>query len=264
MSNYYEGLITPQIKQHLHKDLQIPIMELLVGSRSFGTNRPDSDYDILIVMRPPNDVIYPYTERNRKIYGFHDVNVCEEQRLGKHQIKWIDGKTVEADIRAISLVKYMRLLKNNSPDLIESLFIRDCDVLWIHSIGESLRDFARMFISKNMFHSFMSLSKDVLFKRKGRGHSRKELQHALRVILELTHVMKHDKMEVWLPNHYMDTNKLFTPDAVEAAILDELTDRVHWCEENFSNWEPPNSEVHYEEVEKVLINLLDMRYERPC
>lgn len=264
MSNYYEGLITPQVKQLLHRDLQIPVMEVLVGSRSFGVNRPNSDYDILIVMRPPNEALYPYSECYYKVYGFHDVDTCEEQRLGKVNVKWTNGEIIEADVRVISLVKYMRLLMNSSPDLLESLYVRDCDVLWIHSIGERLRDFARIFISKNMFYSFNSLVKDVLLQRKGRKHSRKELQHALRVALELKHVMRSDKMEVWLPGYYMDTKKLFTADASEQALLEELETTYQWCADNEASWEPPLSKVHYEEVEKVLLHLLTMRYERPC
>lgn len=105
----------------------------LAGSRSYGTNRPDSDYDYRGVIIPPSSYAKGF------LHSF-------EQKEG------LDGygeDSVAYDIR-----KFCKLAADCNPNIIETLFVPDKFVVLNTKYGRELRKNAHLFLSKKAKHTF--------------------------------------------------------------------------------------------------------------
>lgn len=100
------------------------------GSRSYGTNRPDSDYDLR----------GGFLENPRSLFALQNQ---KEEFVEK-----------ETDTCLYSLRKLVKLLESCNPNTIEILGTREQDIIYINRIGEKLRDNARLFLSKKAFYTF--------------------------------------------------------------------------------------------------------------
>ena len=102
----------------------------LGGSRSYGTNLPDSDYDLR----------GGYLENPRSLFAL------------EHQKE--EFVETETDTTLYSLRKLAKLLASCNPNVIEMLGTRDEDVVYMNEIGKTLRDNYRLFLSKRAFYTF--------------------------------------------------------------------------------------------------------------
>lgn len=120
------------------------------GSRAYGTNITEkmakeharlnggkwedyvSDVDIRGIFIPHPQFLYG----TQKVDQFTDPN--------------------EEDTVYFSLEKFLRLALDGNPNVVEQLFIRDKDVLYMHPLGKELRDNRNWFISKNAYGRFGS------------------------------------------------------------------------------------------------------------
>ena len=102
----------------------------LGGSRSYGTNLPDSDYDLR----------GGYIESPRSLFA-----------LQKQQEEFVDENT---DTCLYGLRKLAKLLESCNPNVIEMLGTRNEDVVYMSEIGKELRDNYRLFLSKRAFYTF--------------------------------------------------------------------------------------------------------------
>lgn len=102
----------------------------LGGSRSYGTNLPDSDYDLR----------GGYLENPRSLFA-----------LEQQKEEFVETET---DTTLYSLRKLAKLLASCNPNVIEMLGTRDEDVVYMNGIGKALRDNYRLFLSKRAFYTF--------------------------------------------------------------------------------------------------------------
>lgn len=140
------------------EDFGIVIYKTYAGSRSYGTNIttemaekmakenggvPDdyiSDTDIRGIFVP-----YPkYMFGTEKIEQFNDPN--------------------DEDTVYFSLNKFLRLALEGNPNVVEQLFVRDEDVIFMHPLGKELRENRQWFISKNAYGRFGSYAWSQLKK----------------------------------------------------------------------------------------------------
>ena len=100
------------------------------GSRAYGTNHPDSDYDLRGF----------FLEEPKSLFS-----------LQNQKEEFIETET---DTCLYSLKKMAKLLASCNPNTIEILGTREQDIIYINRIGEKLRDNAHLFLSKRAFYTF--------------------------------------------------------------------------------------------------------------
>ena len=127
------------------------ILACHAGSRSYGTNRPDSDVDIKGVCIPPRDY------RDGYLHNFAQAD-------SREHLAWIvpliDGEAREVaerdglDGTIYGISKFFKLASDCNPNVIEALFVDDADVIVCSDLGQQLRDARRMFLSQKALHTF--------------------------------------------------------------------------------------------------------------
>ena len=109
------------------------------GSKAYGTNLPTSDTDIRgIATNTANDILCG-----------HDFDVI------------VDEKT---DTVIYSLEKILTLLTNCNPNVIEILFVREDDIIYIDEIGKLLYDNRHIFLSNKCMETFGGYANQQLYR----------------------------------------------------------------------------------------------------
>lgn len=144
------------------------IYSTIAGSRAYGTNIATSDEDIRNV----------YIETPREILG-----------IDKFEQDVFDGDEDRVDF---GLRKFVALLKECNPSIIELLGTRDCDVKFINNYGRMLRENYKIFLSKRAYFTFAgyatqqlrrlqnALAHDVYDDEEKMLHIKKSLDNLLR------------------------------------------------------------------------------------
>lgn len=102
----------------------------LGGSRAYGTNLPDSDYDLR----------GGFMETPQNIFA-----------LKREKEEFVEEST---DTALYSLRKLVNLLVSCNPNTIEILGTRNEDVVYMNPVGKILRDNRKLFLSKRAFFTF--------------------------------------------------------------------------------------------------------------
>lgn len=107
------------------------ILKCIAGSHSYGTNIETSDIDIRGIFIAPKEYYLGFS-RNVEQVSSKEPN----------------------DTVYYELKKYMQLAANANPNILENLFCRDKDILFITKQGELLRANREKFLSKKCMHTY--------------------------------------------------------------------------------------------------------------
>ena len=179
----------------------------MMGSRAYDTYREDSDYDLYGFTIPPKDYVFPF--HYGFIHGF-SKNVPSFDQFIKHGMTY-DGKDV--DIQLFSIVKYFRLLMDNNPNMLDSIFTKREYVIKCTKVAEMVRLNRKTFIHKGLFHKFIGYSFSQLKKakskdRKGKrkdivdkyGFDTKFAGHVIRLLDEGEQLLLNGEMDITRAN----------------------------------------------------------------
>lgn len=139
--------------------------EVMMGSVAYGCNTDMSDIDVYGFCIPPKDIIFPHLRG--VVQGF-DKQVKRFEQFQIHHVKDISSNT-EYDLSIYNIVKYFRLVADNNPNMVDSLFVPRRCVLHSTKIGEMVRDNRHIFLSKKSWHSFKGYAYSQLHKMKGKA-----------------------------------------------------------------------------------------------
>ena len=131
------------------------LMECIMGSQAYGLATPESDVDIVAIVMPKEDHLFP--QRYGFIPGFDDVPNFESKEVKgeKNRIVLTDSTHSDVEGEWNSLVRFFYLAGiKGSPNLIEVLFVRRPLVTFSTDIGWKLRDNRQKFLSMRTFHAF--------------------------------------------------------------------------------------------------------------
>lgn len=117
--------------------------EVKMGSFAYGVARPDSDLDIYGWCMPPKAILFPIIDGY--VVGLDENIPTFEQRIYQDE---------EYDITIYGLTKYMKLVRENNPNMLDSLFVPDYCILHQSKMGLMMRDARHLFLSKKAYHSF--------------------------------------------------------------------------------------------------------------
>ena len=139
------------------------ILKFLAGSHAYGTNTSDSDKDYLGVFIPDEE----YVIGNK---------VCEQVEIRTNKSGSGKKNTKEdTDTVIYSLPKFLKLLRDNNPTILETLYFQKKNVVFCNSMGQRLIDARGMFPSKQVKSKFLGYA---LSQRKHLTH-KKERWEAL-------------------------------------------------------------------------------------
>jgi len=138
--------------------------EVIMGSVAYGVSNDTSDMDIYGFAIPPRDMVFPHLRG--EIPGFDEPKPVFTQ-FQQHHINDKDamgGKGREYDITIYSIIKYFRLLMENNPNIIDSLFVpRNC-ILYSTQVGELVRENRELFLHKGCWPKFKGYAYSQMHK----------------------------------------------------------------------------------------------------
>lgn len=128
------------------------LYETIMGSNAYGNNNENSDIDIVSIVMPKEEMINPY--KYGYIIDFENYpNFKNKECKGeKDRVILENGKPVEAQFVSLIYFFYMTGIKG-SPNLFETLFVRENLITFNSKIGSMLRDNRKLFLSTRTFNA---------------------------------------------------------------------------------------------------------------
>lgn len=146
------------------------ILRMEVGSNLYGTSTPGSDRDFMGVFVPTEEYI---------LGNQH----CEQVEIrtnpsgsGKQNTK------NDVDTILYSLPKYLHLLAQNNPNIIETLFVPDKNLLFHTVYGDRILNLSPVFVSKKVKHTFLGYA---FTQKKALTHKRERFQVLQSALVQL-------------------------------------------------------------------------------
>lgn len=119
------------------------ILATVCGSRAYGTNTPESDWDFKGVLIPPKEYFLGFLHRIEQ----------KEYKAGTDMPSYMDGRDpCEGTIYDIR--KFLNLAKDANPSILDVLFCDDDSILLASEAGMTLRENRHLFLSKKIKHTF--------------------------------------------------------------------------------------------------------------
>lgn len=133
------------------------ILRMEVGSNLYGTATPASDRDYIGVFMPTEE----YILGNKRC---EQVEIRTNPSNSKKQ-----NSSKDVDTVLYSLPKYLHLLAQNNPNILETLFVPKKNLLFHNEMGDKILNLAPIFISKKVKHTFLGYA---FTQRKALTHKR--------------------------------------------------------------------------------------------
>lgn len=122
------------------------ILRVVSGSHAYGTNLPSSDWD------------------ERGIF----INKIEDVVLNFNRVEQVE--LPRDDIVLFELTKYMTLLSEQNPNILELLWTEPSDILHKNSAGEILLEHRQDFLTSNVYNTYVNYALSQLKRIKGHNH----------------------------------------------------------------------------------------------
>lgn len=119
------------------------ILELGIGSYLYGTNIDTSDKDYLGIFMPNIEYVLGF-----KTCEEVTLNIIDKNKDGKNTQKALDRKFYE-------FRKYITLAFNNNPNILETLFVNQENIIFINDIGKELLNIKHLFPYKGLKERFL-------------------------------------------------------------------------------------------------------------
>lgn len=141
----------------------------IMGSVAYGVSSDTSDMDLYGFCIPKKDYIFPHTAGY--IHGFDEIP--EFNQWQQHHIMDKDalgGKGREYDFSVYNISKYFKLLTQNNPNIVDSLFVPQNCIIHSTQIGQMLRDNRKIFLHKGCYHKFRGYAYSQKNKMETKSH----------------------------------------------------------------------------------------------
>lgn len=146
------------------------------GSKAYGVNVEKSDTDIR---------------------GFYVESLEDLTGIKKIKEQYEDG---ESDTVIYSFKKFVKLLVNGSPNIIELLGTRQKDRLYVNSVAKSLLDNTNMFLSKKIYSNFEGFARSLFYgaeKLWNMPLGQKNAMHCIRIYLMGIDILKNGEINTY-------------------------------------------------------------------
>jgi len=145
-----------------------------MGSVAYGVSTDNSDVDVYGVCIPPRDYIFP----PNYIEGFdnRDLTFHQWQQHGILDKSANGGKGCNYDFSVYNIVNYFKLVADNNPNVLDSLFVRREHIIHITRCWEIVRENRKMFLHKGVAHKMKGYAYSQLSKAKNANEYVKEIR----------------------------------------------------------------------------------------
>lgn len=140
---------------------------VIMGSEAYGVSTDSSDKDIYGFAIPPKDIIFPHIAGIIKDFNDDDAKVFKQWQ--QHHV-FDNESSKQYDFSVYSIVRYFRLVMENNPNMIDSLFVPERCVLHSTKISEMIRDNRNLFLHKGCWNTFKGYALSQMHKIKTKGH----------------------------------------------------------------------------------------------
>lgn len=192
--------------------------ETIMGSVAYGASDDTSDMDIYGFAMPPKEVCFPHTAGY--ILNF-DKNIPAFDQYQQHHISnptEMKGKGRIYDLTIFSIIKFFYLLRDNNPNVLDSVWTPQECVLHSTKTGNMVRDNKKLFLHKGVYHklrgyAFSQLhkassknvqpgSKRAAIREANDGEDTKFLMHTMRLLSECEQLLQFGDMDLRRDNEY--------------------------------------------------------------
>ena len=135
----------------------------IMGSTAYGvadtSEEAPSDWDLYGFCIPPREMVFPHTAGH--VWGFgrykegmprSHFGVWQEHRIQDKAA--LGGRGREYDLQIYSIVKFMQLVMECNPNMVDSLFTPEVCVLHCSRIGQMVRDSRKLFLHQGICDRF--------------------------------------------------------------------------------------------------------------
>lgn len=235
------------------------ILKILTGSHMYGTNTVDSDVDYIGICIPPKDFVL----------GIHKFEQYEE-RTNPSSSNAKNTKS-DKDCTIYSFPKYIKLLADNNPNVLETVFVPENCIMYCNALGRELLENYNIFLSKRSYYKFRGyaeaqkrklITKETMGLRskivEKYGYDTKFASHLIRLLLFGIELLETEK--IILPTKYkkclidIKNGKWTLPFVINyATFLEECLD------EAFKTTELPDK-PDMEAIHKLQISLFEKHW----
>lgn len=183
--------------------------EVVMGSVAYGVADEYSDMDVYGFAIPPRDWVFPHLRG--EVPGFEDEGPKFEQ-VQQHAMvdkNALGGRGREYDLTIYSIVKYFRLLMENNPNIIDSLFVNRNCVLYSTAVGELVREQRHIFLHKGCWARFKGYAYAQVHKMRTKvpegkrqliidefGYDVKFAYHVVRLLNEVEQILVEQDLDL--------------------------------------------------------------------
>lgn len=128
--------------------------EVIMGSMAYGVSGDTSDMDVYGFAIPPKEMLFPHMRG--EIPGFDECKPQFDQYQRHHILdaSALGGKGREYDLTLYSITKYFRLLTDNNPNIIDSLWVPHNCILYSTPLADRIREKRKVFLHKGCWLKF--------------------------------------------------------------------------------------------------------------
>ncbi len=244
--------------------------EVVMGSIAYGVAGDHSDMDVYGFAIPPRDWVFPHLRG--EIPGFDDTEPMFEQIQQHHMIdkSAMGGKGREYDLTIYSVIKYFRLLMDNNPNIIDSLFVpRNC-VLYSTAVGERVREKRHIFLHKGSWARFKGYAYAQIHKMRtkvpegGRqkiieqfGYDVKFAYHVVRLLNEIEQILVEQDLD--LARNKEQLKAIRRGDWTQQQVEDYFADKEKQLEQLYLDSQLPLA-ADKQAIKALLLECLEQHY----
>ena len=238
--------------------------ETMMGSVAYGVSTDDSDRDVYGFCIPPKDDIFPHLAG--EIPGFGHPATRFEQFQEAH----ITGQDCEWDLSIYSIVKYLSLCMESSPNMIDSLFTAQDCVLHITRVGTLVRENRQLFLHKGCWPRFKGYAYSQLHKMRSKspigkrkklreefGYDVKYAYHVVRLLDECEQILMEGDIDLRRNREHLKAIR--RGDVPEKDIFSWAANKERQLEQLYHESKLPDA-PDVPRIRKLLLNCLEEHY----
>lgn len=260
---YKKGLIHPP------KFLKDTIQCLCItGSASYGVANVESDIDMYGYCIPPKSMLFPHTAGY--IVGL-DKSIPSFYQWQEHHIN--DRETgKEFDITVYSILKYFRLVADNNPNMIDSLFTPRNLIVHTTKVHELVRENRKIFLHKGSWYKFKGYAYSELSKLKSKtpepgskryktiqkyGYDIKFAYNIIRLLNEVEQILVEGDLD--LQRNKEQLKSIRKGEWEEQQVIDYFTKKELVLEETYQQSKLPHK-APMDKIKELYLNCLEIYF----
>ena len=258
-----EGKINPP--SFVIEDLEYLV---IMGSVAYGVNEDYSDLDLYGFCIPPKEIIFPHL--NGQINGFGP----KPPEFNQWQLAYVEDKNTKTtfDFSIYNVVKFIQLIMENNPTMLDSLFVPDRCILYQTEISKYLREKRFEFIHKGCYPKFKGYAYSQLHKCKSqeRTGKRKEVvekfgfdvkfaYHVVRLMSEVEEILSERTLTLDKKERREFLKSIRRGEVSYEEIEEYFKSKEKYLDKLYEESTLPYS-YNEKEIKQILVNCLEMKF----